>query len=64
MSVAIQPIRQLTGSYTNGLTCRGERGRFDDSLLSLPRIEVEGGDDLARFTAKLGSDEPSLRGQS
>ena len=61
-----EAVEHLAGAcgYTYGLTCRGERGRFDDPLLSLPRIEIEGGDDLGRFIAKLGSDEPSLAGKS
>jgi hypothetical protein len=39
--------------YVYGLSCRSGRARFGDSLLALPRIEIEGTDTLREFVAKL-----------
>jgi peptidoglycan/xylan/chitin deacetylase (PgdA/CDA1 family) len=48
-------VEHLVGAcgYAYGFTCRGARAELTDPLLSLPRIEVEGTDDLARVVAKL-----------
>ena len=47
--------------YRVGLTCRPGRSSLLDSPLLLPRIEVEGGDDLATFILKL-TDTPKITG--
>ena len=39
--------------YRFGVTCRPGRARHSSGLLDLPRIEVLGGDSLARFIARL-----------
>jgi peptidoglycan/xylan/chitin deacetylase (PgdA/CDA1 family)/2-polyprenyl-3-methyl-5-hydroxy-6-metoxy-1,4-benzoquinol methylase len=39
--------------YLFGLTCRANSSRFEDSLLTLPRIEVCGSDRLNEFIKKL-----------
>jgi peptidoglycan/xylan/chitin deacetylase (PgdA/CDA1 family) len=41
--------------YTFGVTCERAQSGLKDSLLSLPRIEIEGDDTLARFQAKLAA---------
>ena len=48
-------VRQLAGAcgYLYGVTTRQSDCRFTDSLLSLPRIEINGDDNLERFIAKL-----------
>jgi len=49
------PVRQLVAEagYRIGLTCRARRAAAGDDPLRLPRLEVFGDDDLARFVAKL-----------
>lgn len=48
-------IQHLTGAcgYVYGLTCRQSLSSLNDSLLALPRLEIEGGMNLAQFIAKL-----------
>lgn len=45
-------VRRLTAAagYTYGFTCEVRRAEWGDPLLTLPRIEVEGGWDLERFS--------------
>ena len=54
-------IEYLTGAcgYDIGLACRSGSCTVDDSLLALPRIEIEGTDDLESFIEKLDSVGPS-----
>jgi peptidoglycan/xylan/chitin deacetylase (PgdA/CDA1 family) len=49
------PVAHVMGAcgYLYGLSCRHGRARFGDSLLALPRIEIEGTDRLRDFVAKL-----------
>ncbi|MBM4200788.1 MAG: polysaccharide deacetylase family protein [Gammaproteobacteria bacterium] len=49
------PVAHAMGGcgYLYGLSCRHGRARFGDSLLALPRIEIEGTDRLRDFVAKL-----------
>jgi peptidoglycan/xylan/chitin deacetylase (PgdA/CDA1 family) len=48
-------VQHLVGAcgYVYGLTCRAGPSRYEDSLLALPRIEVEGTDDFADFVRRL-----------
>ncbi|TBR56728.1 hypothetical protein B4U84_28310 [Westiellopsis prolifica IICB1] len=48
-------IEHLIGAcgYVFGLSCQSGRSSFQDSLLALPRIEVEGSDSLDNFVKKL-----------
>jgi len=48
-------VEHLMGAcgYLIGASCRTGRGRLQESLLSLPRIEIEGTDSLSQFVAKL-----------
>jgi peptidoglycan/xylan/chitin deacetylase (PgdA/CDA1 family) len=48
-------VRHLAGAcgYLYGVTTRQSACRFTDSLLGLPRIEINGDDNLERFIAKL-----------
>jgi peptidoglycan/xylan/chitin deacetylase (PgdA/CDA1 family) len=48
-------IAHIAGAcgYVYGLTCRPECARLDDRPLTLPRIEITGDDDFARFVCKL-----------
>ncbi|MBD2109856.1 trifunctional glycosyltransferase/class I SAM-dependent methyltransferase/polysaccharide deacetylase [Nodosilinea sp. FACHB-13] len=48
-------VQHLIGAcgYTIGLSCRPGQSSFQDSLLSLPRIEVEGSNNLQEFVKKL-----------
>jgi hypothetical protein len=48
-------VEQIVGScgVTLGFTCRSDLLHVNDAPLSLPRIEVEGSDDLAAFVHKL-----------
>jgi hypothetical protein len=50
-----QVVTHLVGAcgYVYGLSCRAARANFQDPLLVLPRIEVEGSDTLRQFIAKL-----------
>lgn len=51
-----EAVEQIVGScgFTLGFTCRSDLLHVHDAPLSLPRIEVEGNDDLATFINKLG----------
>jgi len=48
-------VRHLAGAcgYLYGVTTRQSACRFNDSLLDLPRIEINGDDNLEQFIAKL-----------
>jgi peptidoglycan/xylan/chitin deacetylase (PgdA/CDA1 family) len=48
-------VEQVVGDcgFRLAFTCRTDRLQVTDPPLSLPRIEIEGGDDLAIFTKKL-----------
>jgi peptidoglycan/xylan/chitin deacetylase (PgdA/CDA1 family) len=48
-------VEHIVGScgFTLGFTCIARRLHVNDAPLSLPRIEVEGSDDLATFARKL-----------
>jgi peptidoglycan/xylan/chitin deacetylase (PgdA/CDA1 family) len=50
-----QVVQHLIGAcgYIFGLSCKPGLSRFQDSLLSLPRIEVTGSDTLQQFVAKI-----------
>ena len=50
-----QVVKHLIGAcgYVFGLSCQSGRSSFQDSLLALPRIEVEGFDSLHDFVKKL-----------
>lgn len=53
---AVDPVvEHLIGAcgYVFGFSCRPGSSRFDDDLLSLPRIEVAGSDTFRDFVAKL-----------
>lgn len=52
-------VRHLAGAcgYLYGVTTRQSVCRFTDSLLGLPRIEINGDDNLERFIAKLTHDD-------
>lgn len=59
-------VQLLIGAcgYIFGLTNRSRLSTFEDSLLALPRIEVDGSSSLPEFVRKLGSQSPgSLAGQ-
>jgi peptidoglycan/xylan/chitin deacetylase (PgdA/CDA1 family)/SAM-dependent methyltransferase len=47
-------VQHLVGAcgYTFGLSCRPGLSRYEDSLLSLPRLEITGSDRLQEFVAK------------
>jgi peptidoglycan/xylan/chitin deacetylase (PgdA/CDA1 family) len=53
-------VRRLAGAagYTFAVTCEVRRAEFGDSLLTLPRIEVEGGMGPARFLAAVEGRTP------
>lgn len=48
-------VQHLMGAcgYLYGLTCRSGKSSFSDSLLSLPRLEIQNTDSLKDFVAKL-----------
>lgn len=48
-------VEHLIGAcgYTFGLSCRSGRSSFQDSLMTLPRIEIKGTDSLNDFVKKL-----------
>lgn len=48
-------VKHLIGAcgYIFGLSCRSRRSSFQDSLLELPRIEIESSDSLQDFIVKL-----------
>jgi hypothetical protein len=48
-------VEQIVGScgFTLGFACRAYPLHPHDAPLSLPRIDIEGGDDLATFIKKL-----------
>ncbi|MEH2178719.1 trifunctional glycosyltransferase/class I SAM-dependent methyltransferase/polysaccharide deacetylase [Nostoc sp.] len=48
-------VKHLIGAcgYIFGLSCRSGRSSFQDPLLELPRIEIEGSDSLEDFVVKL-----------
>jgi hypothetical protein len=48
-------VEHLIGAcgYTFGLSCRPGLSHFNDPLLALPRIEIEGSDRLQDFVKKL-----------
>ena len=54
-----QAIQHLIGAcgYSYGLSCQPDLSRFQDSLLTLPRIEVVGSDGLPQFRGVVHLDD-------